>query len=837
MDHIIELFLTICQKEGSPEETTRGAMIIESYIEEHVESVWFFVQSLMAANNSDFFDMGCVRMIKKWFSVYSSVAPVEDQGRLFSELVPILFSDRTAATSVFSIFEDYAVDAAFMGLWMRIIEMSQALFASSKPEEWARGLEILSVFGRVTKAQSKDSLNVEGVMLCLEIGRRFCDLQLLSNEATGAVFRLAVNLICYSLMIKPKTMWIDNGPATETVKWFLSFIIEFFQKMPQVIPVYVADTLTTIGAFTYNFFVTMDFNDPVWEELHEELSRYAMTIAARMIEQDSSVLMRNRISSLISSVVIRSCDYLWKVPDFIPLITRLAEIPEEDKEEDFEENAPQFFFNNYQSDNGPCASLRTNAMNILRTAAQDLTLSDYATLIGTLSVEEPHLMMVSVLAKMIWVRSQECNPASNPAFLALGQYISKVLPNFHHGGIITVSCLFLLAKLVPILKVIAPQVLPHMLQSCSNILARKPGPMLTTVAVLMIKRMYVAGVDIPLSVVSLIVSAIPFAVSGTVFRLLVKMSDNNVELYETLAQMIPDLLMFLRREIDDDSEASCTTCLMVMYSMKLLTRIIMHCGTQGYDEQLLDLIVAGYQRRDLDVTSKLSRIARTVVSKGSALSWNYLQYFLNLWEQGRPKFVYCYVGDVSPIFIYTMVGAREGYQSGNYVTTVYNLLARLGANVDLYKESFYWLSIVLSWTLHLFPGEVDPALALSVLEAKQLRSNFEESYESWVYALAWFDLMASVSLVDRSKITAPILELWLRFASLGMFVAKWEVNLHATALNGIAEAVPEARESISNVLAGMQEQGEALLTKCVFTNFIRPRGKLGKNMIPSPRFG
>ena len=834
-----ELFLAICRPDCPPEERQRGEMEVQAYVQQHVESVWFFVEALAAGKGGDFFDLGCIAMIRWWFSVHREHVGGEDMVKVLVSLLPVMFSKRMAADAVLSVFEDYGKGRQFSSVWDGVMSGVSERLGSSEAQDWVRCLEILKMVVRVMRANRMELFSVEIAMACITTGRRFCGLQA-GDDVSFMLVQRAIELMCSALLLQPRVMWLENGPATESMVWFLGFLVEYLKNMPPVIPTCVADTMTTIGKFAYDFLLCIDSTNLMFCEWYLSWYPQVLRVAFQMFKQDSSLVMRNRISSLMCSLALQPTKELWNFPEFLPMISQFVEVPPEERD-DYVHNPSQFYWNNYMANVGSCATLRATALNLIVSICDSFSLNEYAGLIKSLDISEAHTRIVTVLIRYIACRCKQIqNPAQNPAIVALSEYMQKILPHMKGEAIGFTTRLIFLSKLVPIIQICYPDGIGMLLTLSLKLLERPPGPILMEIAVKVVKHLYNIGVEIPVQTVPLVIRSLPFAISRSSFRFLISICAQNPGLYQELAPVIGDIILFIANQVGDgcDDETKDVTQVLVYSSMSLLAKIVGQCGESGFGEKLFKLVETCYTLRGLDVCTKLSAIARGAVLKGSPFVGNYLAYFLDVWQKGTNKFVYAYMGDNCPLFLYAMAQDSRAYESGNFLANAYNCLCELlvTKSQHLFADSVYWSSVVISWSLHLFQG-VDLAPALKVLESLQVPPNPSTNYESWVLCLAWFDVLASVVLVDRTKVTPEILNNWLSFLGIGLVANKWEINLHATAINAAAETVPEARDAVTSVLSKMQQDPSKMLENTVFPNGIVSYKHLSRYMIPSPRFG
>ena len=814
-------------------------MEVQAYVQQHVESVSFFVEALAAGNGGDFFDLGCIAMIRWWFSVHREHVGGEDMAKVFVSLLPVMFSNRTAADAVLSVFEEYGKDKQFASVWNNVMSGVSERLGSSEAQDWGRCLEILNMVARVMRANRMELFSVEIAMACIATGRRFCGLQA-GDDVSLMLVQRAIALLCSVLSLKPRVLWMENGPAAESMVWFLGFLVEYLKNMPPVIPTCVADTMTTIGKFAYDFLVSIDSTDVMFCEWYLSWYPQVLRVSFQMFKQDSSVVMRNRIASLLCSLSLQPCKELWNFPEFLPMISQYVEVPPEDRD-DYMHNPAQFYCNNYMADVGWCATLRATALNVIVSMCDSFSLNDYAGLINSLDISEPHTRIVTVLIRDIAGRCQKIrNPAENPAIMALTEYIRKILPHMKGEAIEFTSRLLFLSKLVPIMQICYPEGIGMLLSLSLKLLERPPGVILMDIAIKAVKHIYNIGVQIPAQTVPLVIRSLPFAISGSAFRFLISVCAENAHLYQELAPFIGDILLFIANEVGDgrDDETKNVTQILVYNAMSLIAKIVGQCGESGFGEKLFELVETCYPLRQLDVCDNLSAIARGAVLKGSPFVGNYLAYFLDLWRKGTYKFVYAYMEENCPLFLYAMTQDSRAYESENFLANAYNCLCELLVTRSQHFDAngVYWSSVVISWSLHLFQG-VDLAPALRVLESLPVPPSPSTHYESWVFCLAWFDILASVVLVDRTKVTPEMLNNWLSFLRIGLVANKWEVNLHATAISAAAETVPEARDAVTSVLSEMQQDPAKMLQNTVFPNGIASYARLSHYMIPSPRFG
>jgi hypothetical protein len=463
--------------------------------------------------------------------------------------------------------------------------------------------------------------------------------------------------------------------------------------------------------------------------------------------------------------------------------------------EDFESNPAVFYRFACVRWGNPMGSVRQEALFIVREFCRFLTNDALAEFIASFDANEAGVKIVTMAISRITERGP-----GNPACEALKGFLIGANAK---GAIEGVAIGLLIAKAVRLLcwdKEVIDLAVSFVVQVLET-------PQIHPVFVSVLARLLLSfrkiGLAFDRGVIFRLLDCIPHAVSPDLFHLLVEASETARDFCAEMGAIAPELLRKLAEEIgdgdqDDQDDGSVELCRAIF---RLLRRILDACGDSDWADPLYSFVTTGFTLLNLDIRHSVASLFRRAVHSGSRHSLEYLAFFTAALPGAADS-----LADLLPAFIDLMPNGSTTHVFACACDAVNRLIQSGEVRSD---EDMFWAAIMVAWAVRMFPGHIDPTMALTSAEVILADIQSEVGplpISLWLRGVAGYTLLAGGISVTPIDLGPEMVTRWAQFIDEEGLLSVSFVATAATAMGRLAESFQEYEESLGTLLALLTER-------------------------------
>lgn len=707
-----------------------------------------------------------VGALKTWKGMYWEKLNANDQLIALTAMKPLLFQNGPVLRPIHDIFFAMANRIEAKPLWEELIS-----YIPQIPKE--QSLLALMVLANASKFFQQFPVEWDRLCIFAELTRQFFDISMLDN---AVLIRLAVRSIMPLLI-----MYVVKGSAADPSLHAQDALTQFLDCctfMSNIIPHCGQDLehvklCSTISKFVNEILSALQVtNQVLYHTIRNQFLPVLWTKVLTMFhEMDSS---KKYLTHILRPVAFFSRGFSMDTTCF-NWVVLFSAITREDVA-DFCYN-PMVYYSFAYSLHSP--SLRSCALNLAITVAQDMDSSRLISLVSMIPPVEQGAILLARLSKAFIRGGDETKHA---LYVWVTRYMlgKKRLPEI-------ATALFFLSKVMPCVTnnrdvEVAVKMAFDFIDHPLSVVACNAAKLLHTLMKF--------GLQMPVTVIPVLARLSLVAVTPHPLIILNEMAENDPQIYANLIELAEPCVNSIYREIADLPESRNRK--MLDADLNILIGIASHHGdiNPEFAECLFQACEHMLRHESFDAMDKLLKLMNALIANNSVNTVRYIHLLIAL--LGEYQYALEYLVDISGLVLLTINRNLQMFIEARLGETVFGTyLGLLTRGIVADPNQIFTAAEILTSVLSV-DASFDAEPVMGVI-GQLLETNSEPGL------LAGLDLFAGFLVHRTTQVTEEMLRRWCQFLVEHSVPSAARAQMHLYALHRVSVIFPNLAEIVSLV--------------------------------------